>query len=398
MDLQQMFIDIPIIGRFAIIFGIIVVLPKLTERFGIPGVVGLIAGGILLGPSLLGILSPNGAVISLFSELGKLFLMFFAGFEINLEQFKRVGSRAVGFGALTFAFPLATGVGVGLFLGYGLNGSLIIGSLMASHTLLAMPLVKRLGLLSSNAVVITVGATIFTDITSMLVLAICLSIHLNGFSLSQLMITLLGLAVYVPLVIFGLSWLAKKLFARFSSSEVRFSILVLIITIASVLAELIHLEGIVGAFLTGIAVNRAVGEHNGEGHILSVVSQSLFIPVFFLATGFLVDIPKFIDTILHDYTIVLMLVGGLILSKLIAARLMGRFYGLTKPESLFAFSLTIPQVAATLAAAIVSYNTFDATGTRLIQEPMLNAVVVLILVTSMLGPVLTKLYGSKIAS
>ena len=182
MNYHEIFQNLPIIGRFSIIFSLIVILPKIAERMKLPGVVGLICGGIIMGPDLLGLVNPQGTTFKLFNELGKLLLMFFAGFEINLHDFKQAGKKASTFGFLTFAVPMLVGTMVGYFLGFGWNGAILIGSLMASHTLLGLPVIKELGLIRSQAVIVTVGATIFTDISSMLVLAVCLSIHVTGFS------------------------------------------------------------------------------------------------------------------------------------------------------------------------------------------------------------------------
>src|SRR5436190_9441432 len=240
MNYHEIFQNLPIIGRFSIIFSLIVILPKIAERMKLPGVVGLICGGIIMGPDLLGLVNPQGTTSKLFNELGKLLLMFFAGFEINLHDFKQAGKKASTFGFLTFAVPMLVGTMVGYFLGFGWNGAILIGSLMASHTLLGLPVIKELGLIRSQAVIVTVGATIFTDISSMLVLAVCLSIHVTGFSGAQLGTSLLELLFYVPMVIFGLSWVAKKLFSMTQSEELRLAILLLVVAIASVLAEVIE--------------------------------------------------------------------------------------------------------------------------------------------------------------
>ena len=398
MNYYEPFQHLPIIGRFALVFGLIVLLPKLAERIKLPGVVGLIAGGILLGPDILGLVNPKGNTFQLFNELGKLLLMFFAGFEINLEEFKKVGKRALGFGLLTFAIPLLVGTLVGLVLQIGLNGSILIGSLMASHTLLGLPIIKDYGLLKENAVMVTVGATIFTDVASMLVLAICLSVHSTGFSAQHLGMTLLGLAIYVPVVVFGLSWVAKKLFVISKSEELRLAILLLILAIASLLAEMIELEGIVGAFLTGLAMNRALGEHHKSGQTLSVISHALFIPVFLLGTGFLVNTKIFFSTIVENIDMVLLVVGGLIFSKFVAAWLAGKSFKFKGSDVLLMWSLSIPQVAATLAATMVAYNAINVNGVRLLSESMLNTVVVLVVVTSVLGPILTRRFAARNAN
>jgi Kef-type K+ transport system membrane component KefB len=398
MNYHEIFQNLPIIGRFSIIFGLIVILPKIAERMKLPGVVGLICGGIIMGPDLLGLVNPQGNTFKLFNELGKLLLMFFAGFEINLHDFKQAGKKASAFGFLTFAVPMLVGTMVGYFLGFGWNGSVLIGSLMASHTLLGLPVIKEFGLIKNQAVIVTVGATIFTDISSMLVLAICLSIHATGFSGSHLGISLLELALYVPIVIFGLSWVAKKLFEKTQSEELRLAILLLVVAVASVLAEVIELEGIVGAFLAGIAVNRALGEEHKSGKTLAIVSHALFIPVFLLGTGFLVNLRIFFDTIVSHVDLVLMVVGGLILAKFLAAWIAGKFFKFSHNNTMMMWSLSLPQVAATLAATMVAYETFNAQGERLLSDTMLNAVVVLVVVTSILGPILTRKFGARIAS
>lgn len=395
-NFSEPFQHLPIIGRFALIFGLIVILPKLAERIRLPGVVGLIAGGILLGPDILGLVNPKGTTFQLFNELGKLLLMFFAGFEVNLAEFRKVGTRAVAFGFLTFAVPMIVGTVVGLVLQLDWNASVLIGSLMASHTLLGLPIAKEAGLLKHSAVMITVGATIFTDVASMLVLAICLSIHSTGFSSEQLGITLLELAIYIPVVVFGLSWIARKLFHIAQSEELRLAILLLIIAVASLMAEMIELEGIVGAFLTGIAVNRALGEDHKSGQTLGVISHALFIPVFLLGTGFLVNTRIFLNTIIEHADMVFLIVGGLILSKLVAAWIAGKSFKFDSPSTLMMWSLSMPQVAATLAATMVAYNAINSSGERLLSESMLNTVVVLVVVTSVLGPVLTRRFARKL--
>ena len=398
MQYSELLQHLPIIGKFCIIFGLIMILPKLAERIKLPGILGLIAGGILLGPDIMGLVNPDGTTFKLFSELGKLLLMFFAGFEINLKQFKQVAGRASAFGFLTFAVPLTIGILVGTILGFDFNGSLLIGSLMASHTLLGLPIIKDYNLLKNEGVIVTVGATIFTDIASMLVLAICLSVHLTGFSTENLAISLGGLVLYVPLVVFGLSWVARKLFVLVQSEEVRLSILLMVVAVASLLAEVIELEGIVGAFLAGIAVNRALGEDHKSGHTLSVISHALFIPVFLLGTGFLVNFKVFISTIVNHADLVVLLVGGLILAKFLAAWIAGKWFKFDTNNMLLMWSLSMPQVAATLAATMVAYESINDKGERLLNGNMLNAVVVLVVVTSVLGPVLTRRFSVKLAA
>jgi Kef-type K+ transport system membrane component KefB len=184
-----------------------------------PPAVGLLFAGVALGPSGLHTLPQEAPVAEFFAEVGKLLLMFFAGLEIDLSQFRRTGGRSLVFGLLTFSIPLAVGAGVGLLTGYGWLAAVLIGSLMASHTLLGFPIVQRMKLVTDEAVAVTIGGTIFTDLASLLVLAVCLPIHSSGFSLSAFAVQIGELAAYVLLVFVGLSALGRWLIKRTGDSK-----------------------------------------------------------------------------------------------------------------------------------------------------------------------------------
>jgi len=171
--------------------------------------------------------------------------------------------------------------------------------------------------------------------------------------------------------------------------------MLLLVAVAAVGAEAIHLEGIIGAFLAGLAVNTAT-RHSEAKHELEFIGNHLFIPVFFLTIGFLIDIRTFANTLVEQFGLVFGIVGGLIGSKYLAAEVARRAFGYTRLEGLTMWSLSIPQVAATLAAALVAYNTTDAAGERLIGEPVLNSVIVLLVVTSVLGPILTERFAKQL--
>jgi Kef-type K+ transport system membrane component KefB len=399
MDLiRNLYQQLPIIGRFAIIFGLIVLLPKLAERLSLPGVVGLLAGGIIVGPEVFGLLNAKHPTIQLFSELGKLLLMFFAGYEVDIEQFKRVKWQAVGFGLLTFSLPLLLGTAVGVAFGYGTTAAVLIGSLLSSHTLIGLPVVQQLDLMRRDSVVVTVGATMITDVGAMLVLAVCLPIHMSGFSKQHLGFLLLDLAIYVPAVVWGLSSFVRWLF-RFvrPSAELRLGALILMITVAALAAKAIELEGIVGAFLTGLAVKIGLGETEA-GEMLSVISHALFIPVFFLSTGLLVNLAAFKQTVLTSGGLMAAVIGALLLGKYLAAQTAGALTRTAKDDRMLTWSLSVPQVAATLAAALVAHATVNAAGQPLIDDRMINIVIVLIMVTSVIGPMITRRTGLRLVN
>jgi Kef-type K+ transport system membrane component KefB len=387
--------NLPPLARFAVGMLIFFVVPPLCRRVRLPAVVGLLAAGVVIGPHGLQVAPKHSDVVNFFAELGKLLLMFFAGMEIDLVLFNRTRNRSVGFGLLTFAFPLTAGLLVGFWAGYPWVGALLIGSLLASHTLIAYPIVEKLGKLRNEAVTVTIGATVFTDVAALLVLAVCIPIHTSGFSPDRFAVQLLQLAVYVPAVVLGIGWVSRKLFALKPAKEGQFALMLLLVAVAAVAAEAINLEGIIGAFLAGLAVNTATRDSEAK-HELEFIGNHLFIPTFFVTIGFLIDLRTFAATLVDHFWLVFGIVGGLIGSKFLAAEVARRVFGYTRTEGLTMWSLSLPQVAATLAAALVAYNTTNAAGERLIGEPVLNSVIVLLVVTSVLGPILTERFARRL--
>ncbi len=385
-----------LLTRFALAIGLSVLLPKAMERLRLPAVLGFILAGILLGPNMLGIIRADGAVITLLAEVGKLLFMFFVGFEIDLAEFRKSRNRSLTFGTLTFLLPFLGGIALGRMTGNGWNSSLLIGSLIASHTLLAFPIIHRLGLTSHPAVTMVVGGTIFTDIASMLVLAVTVSVHLNGFSWAFLGTQLLELAIYVPLVLFGAGNLARKAIIRWGQkAEVRVMILLVVIAVCAEAAHFIQLEGIVGAFLAGIAVKRAVrGKFAVEQ--LEVTAQAIFIPAFFLTTGFLVNFHLLGQTVVTQPGLVIGFILALLIGKGLAAWFAKLVFGGTRAGTQLVWALSLPQMAATLASAVVAYKTVNPAGEHLLDQSYVNAVLVLVVSTCIAGPILAERYAKKL--
>jgi Kef-type K+ transport system membrane component KefB len=390
-----MLVHLPLLVRFAIVLAIFLFIPPLCRRVRMPPGVGLLFAGVALGPSGLGTVPEAAPVAGFFAEIGKLLLMFFAGLEIDLTQFERTGKRSLVFGGLTFSLPFATGIAVGLLAGYGWLAAVLIGSLIASHTLLGFPIVRRLGLVSDEAVAVTIGGTVFTDLMALLVLSACLSMHSSGFSPSHLAIHVGEMMAFVLVVFGGLSTLGQWLLKRTGDSDERqVTLLLLILALAGFGADAIHLEPIIGAFVAGLAINRALQHGRTKGQ-LEFMGHTLFVPMFFVSIGFLIDLRVFAQTLVDRFGLVLGVVGGLVGAKYFAARLTRRIYGYSRGEAGLIWSLSIPQVAATLAPALVAYQTRNAAGARLIDEDVLHAMLVLVVVTSTLGPLLTEYFGRR---
>jgi Na+:H+ antiporter len=388
---------LPPLARFAVALMIFLTVPALCQRIRLPAVVGLLAAGVLFGPSGLHVAPQHSQVAEFFAEIGKLLLMFFAGLEIDLHQFQRVRHRSIGFGLASFGFPLVMGVGLGLLFGYDALPALLIGSVFASHTLLGYPIVQRLGLVRNEAVTVTIGATIFTDDAALLVVAVCIPIHTTGFSTSAFLLQVVELAIYVPVVVLVLSYAAHYLMDRVRSKEGQLLVILLMVVVAAIAAEAIHLEGIIGAFLAGLAVNRAI-ENTQAKHDLEFLGNALFIPAFFVTIGFLIDVRVFIDTIVGNLPLVCGIVATPIIAKYLAGATTQKSLGYTRDEGMIMWALALPQVAATLAVALTAYEAKDAAGERLMDAAVLNSVLVLVVVTSVLGPILTEVFGKRMAA
>src|SRR4028119_2483174 len=374
---------------FAVLLVVILSVPPLFERLRLPGLVGLLVAGVLLGSNGLQVLNNKSETMSLLSDIGLVYLMFVAGLEVDMEQFRRTKNRSMGFGSFTFAIPLIMGIVVGRWFDFNWNASLLIGSLFASHTLLAYPIVRRLGVVNNEAVIVTIGATIFTDIGALLVLAICIAINAGEFSPLRLAILLGSLAIYSAAILFGFDWLGKEFFRRSKDDQGnQFLFVLLALFLASVGAQLIGVEKIIGAFLAGLAVNDVVGDGPVKEKV-EFVGSVLFIPIFFVDLGLLIDLPAFVKSI-GTIWLTTAIVVGLIVSKLLAAVLAKLVYRYNLVEMMTMWSLSLPQVGATLAATLVGYRA------GILNEGVLNSVIVLMLVTSTLGPILTARFAPQL--
>jgi Kef-type K+ transport system membrane component KefB len=383
-------VGLPLLAKFALALVIIAGVPVLSRRLHVPVAVGLLLSGVLIGPYSLDIIGTHRPIADFFGELGKLFLMFFAGLEIDLRRFREAGRKTAIFGLWTTGVPLLLGTLVGFLFGYGIIPAIVLGSLLASHTLLGISIVQEHDANRFEPIAVTIGATVISDTLSLLVFAVCLSTYAAGFSLQVISLQIIEIAVFVPLIVFGVGLLGRRVLKLAEGNEEAYFVLMLVlVAVSSALADVINLPGIVGAFLTGLALNTAVKDMPAKEK-LEFLGRSLFIPSFFIVTGFLIDPVVFLQSIIGNFPLVCGVVGALLVGKGIAAFIAGRTFGYTRNACLTMWSLTLPQVAATLAATLVAYETFNRAGQRLIDDKLLNVVLVLMLTTAVLGPVLTE--------
>ena len=376
---------------FALLLGIILLVPPVFEKLRLPGLVGLLVAGVAFGSSGLGLLNSKSETMVLLADIGKIYLMFVAGLEIDMDQFRRTKNRSIVFGAATFAIPLMAGTLVGRVFDFEWNTSILIGSLLASHTLLAYPIVKRLGVVNDEAVTVTIGATIFTDIGALLVLAVCMGVNQGDFTTVDLAKLLGFLIVYTLVVLYGLDRLGRAFFHRSRNDEGnQFLFVLLAVFVASVSAQLVGVEKIVGAFLAGLAVNDVIGNGPVKEKV-EFVGSVLFIPIFFVDMGLLLDLKAFED-VFRAVGIPLSILAALIVSKFLAATVAKLIFRYSWQQTITMWSLSLPQVAATLAAALIAFQA------QIINERVFNSVILLMLVTAVAGPLITSRSAAQLTS
>jgi Kef-type K+ transport system membrane component KefB len=365
---------------------VIAVGPFIAERLRLPGILGLIIGGFLIGPTGLAIVHETSDITEL-GSIGLLYLMFVAGLELDLNVFARVRRASITFGLMTFALPQVIGTAVAAVLGFEPLAAILIGSLWASHTLVVYPIVQRYGLTSDPAVATTVGATVITDTLALLVLAVVAGIVEDQ---GSPLLLLVGLAVLAAWCWIVLTWLGRWFFSGLGQDRVlRFVFMLAAFLSASYVAQLGGIEGIIGAFFAGLALNRLVPNGGPLMERIEFFGAALFIPAFLVSVGFLVD-----PSVLTQASTWL-LAGAFILSvtagKGVAALLISRIRGFTWAQTQLAFSLSYAQAAATLAATTVGAQI------GLFGQDVVNAVVIVIVVSLLVSSVVAARSAPRIA-
>lgn len=365
---------------FAVLFLLVLLGPIAADRLRMPGIIGLVVGGMVVGPNVTGILGQN-TFIETIGYVGLLYLMFQGGLDLDLDGFVRRRRESIVFGALTFVLPMVIVTGTALALGIEPAAAVIIGSAFASHTLLSYPTITRFDLTQNRAVTATLGATLLATVGALIVLAVAAAsasgeagwLFWSAFSL--------GLVGYLALMLVAVPRFTRWFFTGLGQDrQVRTTFLLSGMGVAAVVAGLIGIEPIVGAFLAGLAFNQFVPSGTAIADRVRVIGESVFIPAFLVSTGMMLDPLALIS---DPRTLVLgaAFVVAVVSSKWLAAEGAGRLMGVSGPERGVMFSLSVGQAAGALAATIVA----DELG--LIGSAEVNAVVLVILVTALIAGV-----------
>ncbi|MCO6460350.1 MAG: cation:proton antiporter [Saprospiraceae bacterium] len=375
---------------FSLVLLIILLSPILLRKLNIPGIIGLILSGVLVGPHGLNLLAKNSAV-ELFSTIGLLYIMFIAGLELDLNEFKANRNKSLAFGFFTFIIPLALGYPVCFYLlGYDFNASFLTASMFATHTLVAYPIVSRLGVSKNQAVAITVGGTILTDTAVLIILAVIME-NSKG-SLNQEFWIRLGisLAIFSAIMFLLIPKIAKWFFRKLESEKHSHYIFVLsVVFFAAFLAEVAGIEAIIGAFVAGLALNKLIPHSSALMNRIEFIGNSLFIPFFLISVGMLVDIRVIMsgpEALIVAAALTIVAVSG----KWLAALVTQLVFKYTGAQRQLIFGLSGAHAAATLAVILVGYKA------NVLDENILNGTVILILITCIIASFATEKASKKI--
>jgi Kef-type K+ transport system membrane component KefB len=376
---------------FSLVLFIILFAPILLRKIHVPSIIGLIVAGVVFGPHGLNVLERDSSIV-LFGTVGLLYIMFLAGLEIDLADFKKNKNRSIIFGILTFSIPIGLGTVVSYyFLNLEIASSVLLASMFASHTLLAYPITSRLGINKSQVVNITVGGTMITDTAALLVLAVIAG-SVNGEITSEFWIRLVvSLAIFSFIVFYGIPRIGRWFFKNIETGGSSQYIFVLaIVFTCAFLAELAGVESIIGAFMAGLALNKLIPHTSPLMNRVEFVGNTLFIPFFLLGVGMLVDLTV-IFTSLEAITVAVTMTVLAMAGKWIAAFLTQKLFSYSRLERNIIFGLSNAQAAATLAVVIVGFDLgfFD--------ETILNGTILMILVTCLVSSFVVENAGRKLA-
>ncbi|MCP5493737.1 MAG: cation:proton antiporter [Leptospiraceae bacterium] len=385
--------SIPFTDPIAIIFlmfSLILFAPIFSQRLKIPGIIGLIFAGILVGPNSLNLLSKNIGV-TIFSTIGLLYLMFLAGLEIDIKSFQKNKNRSLVFGLLTFSIPFTIGCSVFyILLDKQIFSTLFVAIMFSTHTLLSYPIASRFGLSKTEVVTITTGGTIITDSLVLFILTILSSVTKDKldayFWLRFLGLVLVFMFVVVRLVPIASQYLFKKIRG---DSGIQYLFVLFILFFSAFGAELAGLEPMIGAFLSGLVLNKFIPHTSALMNRILFIGNTLFIPFFLISVGMIINIKAFFSGI-GAIVIAVALITVAITSKFLAAYFTQKIFKYSNNERNLIFGLSNSHAAATIAVILVGHQL------KWLDETILNATVLLILVSCIVSSFVTQSASKKI--
>lgn len=380
------------VAIFALVMTIILVAPLVCARLRIPGLIGLIVAGLLVGPNGARLLMRDDTM-NLLGTVGLLYIVFVAGLEIDLNQFIRYRNRSLVFGTLSYLIPQVTGTWVALeVLGFDWPAAILLGSMFGSHTLLAYPIASRLGIAKNPALVVAVGGTMVTDTAALMVLAVIARSTVGDLDTAFWVQLGVSMGIFLALVGWGLPLLGRWCFRHvLAEGTAQFAFILAAVFTFAMLAKLAGLQAIMGAFLAGLALNRLIPPSSPLMNRIEFVGHALFIPFFLLSIGMLVDLRVFAAG-WESWKVAGSMVAVVIATKWVAAMAAMVVLRFDRDQGWVLFGMSVNQAAATLAVVFVGFEL------ALFDHAVLNGAVLMVLSSCFLGAWATETYGRRIAT
>ncbi|RYJ38320.1 Sodium/hydrogen exchanger [Flavobacterium anhuiense] len=380
---------------------IILCIPLLLNKIKVPHLLGLIIAGALIGPNGFGVLSRDSSVV-VTGTTGLLYIMFLAGLEIDMADFKKNKWKSIIFSIFTFTVPFVLGLIGGYYiLGFSLLTSILFASLFSSHTLIVYPMVSGLGIAKNLSVNITVGGTMITDVLSLLVLAAVVGMSQGEVGTAFWVKLSVSMVVFTLIVLLIFPIIARWFFKNVEDKISQYLFVLVMIYLAALLAELAGIESIIGAFFAGLALNKLIPHTSSLMNRVEFVGNAIFIPFFLISVGMLIDFNAFIQSWETLWVASIMLIAS-IGGKYVAAMLTKKTFKLTNDEGQLIFGLSSASAAATLASVMVGYNIIIGENDagepiRLLNEHVLNGSILLILVSCTVSSFVSMASAQRIA-
>ncbi len=373
---------------FLVLLAIMLLAPLLFERLRLPGIVGLIIAGVIVGPNGLNLLQRDATIV-LLGTVGLLFLMFLAGLETSLDDLKLNADKAVIFGLATFSLPMILGTAAMLLLGYSWLAAILVASCFATHTLLALPILSKLGLMRTQTITATLGGTLITNVLGLLVLAIVVKAFKGNLTLEFWLFLIPSLAIYTFGTLWGVPKIGRWFFQKFGHDEnAEFIFVLATLFLVSYAAELIEIEAIIGAFLSGIAITQIIPKMSPLMNRIEFIGNTLFVPFFLISVGMLID-PLILVKQPQSLLVAAVMILAEVVSKFLAAWIPGKLFGFQFPSIMVMFGLSGAQAASTLAAITVAFDI------KLVDRVTVNGIIAMILVTCVASPWIVSRWGQQ---
>lgn len=367
---------------------IILFAPLLFQRLRLPHIIGMILAGLLVGPNGFNILERDDS-FELFGKVGLYYIMFLAALEINMQEMKEYKGGALTLGLLAFFIPVSLGMFTNMvLLDFGVITSVLLASMYASYTLISYPIVARYGLPRLKCVNFVVGGTVITDTLTLFVLAVVgglFSGEANGWFFVLLLVKLILLTA---VIVFFFPRIARYFFRRYNDGTIQYIFVMALLFLGAGMMELVGMEGILGAFITGLVLNRLIPHSSPLMRRIDFIGNAIFIPYFLIGVGMIINV-KVLFTGGGALLVMLAMVATALSGKWIASWLTAKAFRMNSDEQKLMFGLSSSQAAATLAAALVGYGIIMPDGTRLLNDDVLNGTILLILVTCTVSSITT---------